>query len=385
MKKIVDDKLCCGCSACQNICPKKAIEMRDDESGFQHPVINQEKCINCMMCKKICPIINTKKIKDNQEAYSAYNINEEERKKSSSGGIFILIAKKIIDLGGVVFGAYFDEDMILKHGYVENKDELNKFQTSKYVQSKIGNMYSIARNFLNNGKLVFFTGTPCQIQGLKNFLKKDYENLYTQDIICHGVPSPLAWKKYIEYRKKIDNEKIIENVNFRNKENGWSNYNVIFKYKNKKYKEIYRNDWFMKAFLNNLIIRNSCTNCKFKKEYRSSDITLGDFWGINKIKKEMYDDKGTSLIIVNSKKGNKILKLIENEIKISSVPIEEAVRFNPSFNKPSKYNKKKRKFFKEINKKTDFDIIIKKFTFKEGIIKKIKNKIKNNIKKLYKK
>ena len=223
MLEIINKSNCCGCHACYNACPQNAIIMRKDELGFRYPVIDQEKCIECGLCKKVCPVLNKKKINNQPIAYACINKNDNVRRESSSGGIFTLIAEKILDLNGVVFGAQFDEKLNVSHAYVENKEDLYKLRKSKYVQSDIKDSYKKAKEFLDDDRFVLFTGTPCQVEGLYSYLRKDYNKLYTQDIICHGVPSPAVWKKYKEDVEKQKHMKVV-NMNFRDKSNGWMLY-----------------------------------------------------------------------------------------------------------------------------------------------------------------
>ena len=220
MNKICDKDKCCGCHACINICPKNAITMETDIGGFKYPVIDQSKCIKCGMCKKVCPVlINKVNSKKDIISYACFNKNLSERLNSSSGGIFVLLAKQIIKRKGVVFGASFDQNFEVRHSWIETENDLNQFMGSKYTQSTIGNTYKKARDILDKGKYVLFSGTPCQIEGLKSYLRKDYDKLITQDIICHGVPSPKLWKKYIEYQKQKHGENM-KSISFRNKDNG---------------------------------------------------------------------------------------------------------------------------------------------------------------------
>lgn len=373
MEVLEDKEKCCGCHACYNICPKEAIKMETDEKGFKYPVIDTKKCVKCGLCKKICPVLNNKENKNEPIAYCAYNKNEEVRKQSSSGGIFTLLAEEILDRNGVIFGASFDKEYNVCHTYIENKNELSKFRGSKYVQSSIGNTYKKAKMFLENDKYVLFTGTPCQIEGLKKFLNKDYEKLYTQDIICHGVPSPKVWEKYKEYRNKIDTNEI-KRINFRNKDNGWKEYNMDFEYKNSEYKNNHNNDLYMQAFLKNTILRDSCYNCHFKKTNRISDITLADFWGIEKVVPQMDDNKGTSLVIVNSKKGKELVEKIESKIIYRQVNLEEAIKYNPSMISSSTKDKNRKKFFENIDN-MEFDELVRKYTYHNNIVKKIIKKL----------
>ena len=365
---------CCGCHACFNICPKDAIEMKEDEYGFKYPVINQEKCIECGMCKKVCPIINKEKIINEPKTYACINKNEEIRLNSSSGGIFTLIAETILELNGVVFAAQFDDNFNVIHSYVNSKEELYKFRGSKYVQSIIGDTFKKVKKFLEQGKYVLFTGTPCQVEGLYSFLQKDYENLYTQDIICHGVPSPKVWKEYINFRKKIDTKNPIE-ISFRNKDEGWKLFNLKFKYNEGEYKKNQNTDVYMKAFLNNVSLRDSCYNCNFKKVSRISDITLADFWGIQKIMPKIDDDKGTSLVILNSEKGKKLFEKIKEKIDFKEVNFEEAIKYNPSMIKSVIKPQKRDSFFRDLEN-LDFNELEKKYFPEPKFIFKVIRKIK---------
>ena len=281
MIDIQEKNKCCGCHACYNKCPKNAIEMIEDEKGFKYPKINNEKCINCGLCDKVCPIINNPKIQNEPKAYACINKDEKIRMQSTSGGIFTLLATVIINKGGVVFGASFNNDFKVIHTYTETIEELEKFRGSKYLQSDINNSYKKAKDFLDNDRFVLFTGTPCQIEGFKSFLGKEYEKLYLQDIICHGVPSPKVWDEYKKYRENKAGAKL-KGMSFRSKYGTtWGKYHVNMKFENDKNYDMFHNDdVYMKAFLNHLSLRESCTDCKFKKKNRLSDITLADFWGI---------------------------------------------------------------------------------------------------------
>ena len=278
---IIDDKTkCSGCHACANACPKNCISMVSDEEGFWYPQVNKEKCIDCGLCEKVCPIIHKWQSDDSltTTAMAAINLNEEIRLKSSSGGIFTLIAEKIIDQGGVVFGAAFSDDFkSVQHICVDNIADLDKLRGSKYVQSKIGDTYKQAKEYLDSGRKVLFSGTPCQIGGLYSYLRKPYENLLTQDIICHGVPSPMVWEKYVEeHERKISSK--ANKVTFRNKKNGWKAYSVFIGFENRKqYLKEHSADMYIKAFLSDICLRPSCFDCQFKGIKRHADITLTDF------------------------------------------------------------------------------------------------------------
>lgn len=382
MINIIEKVNCCGCHACYNICLKNAIEMVEDEYGFKYPKINKEKCINCGLCEKVCPIINKPK-HDNKDCkvYGAFNNNEEERMQSSSGGIFSLIAKEVINKDGIVFGASFDDKFGVHHIEINKHTELKKLRTSKYVQSSIEDTYKKAREYLQNDKLVLFTGTPCQINGLYSYLQKNYDNLITQDIICHGVPSPKVWQRYLDYRKNKNKMKFSK-INFREKEPfGWKLYSLSI---NNEYNQIHGKDAYMISFLDNMSLRDSCYNCKFKDKERISDITLADFWGIENIMPEMNDNKGTSLVIVNTKKGQELLENIKGQITIKECNFDDAIKYNSAMTQSAPKHKKREQFLKEIFIKEDFEKITKKYEIKASLFGRFKKKIKRILLKIKK-
>jgi coenzyme F420-reducing hydrogenase beta subunit len=342
--------------------------MKPDNESFLFTKIDNDKCNNCGLCEKACPINKTqwqrtggtKEVK----AFAVINKNEEVRMNSSSGGVFTLLAEKIINEDGVVFGARFNEDWEVIHDYTETLDGLAAFRGSKYVQSGIGNTYKQVKDFLNDGegKKVLFSGTPCQIGGLKSYLQKDYENLFCVDIICHGVPSPKVWQKYVDFREEAAGGKTTK-IATRRKNCGWLQYSVSFAFANKtEYCEIFQKDLFMQAFLKNLCLRKSCYNCGFKTTNRISDITIADFWGVQNIVPEMFDDKGTSLVLLQSVKGQEIFEKIKSDTSFTEVDCEKSLQFNSAaFRSPIK-PKNRCKFMKKIDKNS-FDKLVKKYTY----------------------
>lgn len=316
MIDIKEKKNCCGCEACVQRCPKSCITMREDNEGFLYPEIDKDICIDCGLCEKVCPVINQAEERKPLAVYAAKHKDEQIRMASSSGGAFTAIAERVIDEGGVVFGAKFNQDWNVVHSYTETKEGLGTFRGSKYVQSRIGESYKEAEGFLKAGRKVLFSGTPCQIAGLKRFLRKEYDNLLTVDFICHGVPSPKIWREYLKNKtdsiasrfsgqKEID----VENVFFRDKCLGWKKYkftlniSIINKggLENKiKISEPFNNNIYLRGFLTDLYLRPSCHNCPTKSLKSGSDFTIGDFWGVQKIMPQIDDDKGVSIIIVNS-------------------------------------------------------------------------------------
>ncbi len=361
MAKIETNNICNGCQVCANVCPKSAISMVDNEKGFKVPKIDKEKCVDCGLCDKKCPVLNKKDAPQNTPiAYACYNNNEEIRAKSSSGGVFTLLAEYIIENGGVVVGAAFDDKFLVKHMIVDNSEDLAKLRTSKYLQSDVGFVYKQTKEILATSRLVLFTGTPCQVNGLLHYLGRDYENLYTQDIVCHGVPSPKVWNKYMEYRKAKDGLAPLE-INFREKIRGWNNYSVCFKYENGAYENSPAQDLYMQAFLRDASLRDSCYDCAFKGKSRAVDITLADFWGVESVLPELSDNKGISLLMIHTPKGKALFEKITDKIFSKEVDFEKSIAQNPSTYKSSAKPKNADEFFRNLDK-LDFEQLVAKYT-----------------------
>jgi len=372
MIEIKDKTNCSGCYACYNICPKSCITMKSDTEGFWYPEVDKNKCVNCDLCENVCPILHDRIIDNAPKAYACYNKDEVTRLKSSSGGIFSLIAKYVLKQKGVVFGASFDENFQLVHTYTESEDEIYKFRGSKYVQSKIGHSYSLAKKYLEDDRIVLFTGTPCQIDGLKSFLKKDYEDLITQDIVCHGVPSPKVWEKY---KSEVAKGHKIINVSFRDKSKGWSNGSLKIDFDDgTSFSQLGSDNIYIRGFIKNLYLRPSCFDCHSKSIHRNSDITLADFWGIQNIAPELNDEKGISLILINSVIGQKILDDIKSKVVYKEVGIEDSFRYNPCAYQSTIINPKRDTFLRELDN-ISFIQLLKKFGNDKFNIR-IKTKIK---------
>ena len=383
MIKIDDKQSCTGCYACLNICPKQCISMNNDDEGFWYPVVYDERCIECGLCDKVCPILNKVEYDNKPIAYACMNNDLSIRLESSSGGIFTLIAEQIITSGGIVFGARFDDNFNVVHDYAETKEGLRVLRGSKYLQSRIGETYKEAGKFLRKGGKVLFSGTPCQIAGLKSFLRSTYDNLFTVDIICHGVPSPLVWQKYIEYREETAGSKT-RKIAFRRKDEGWKLYSLSFIFQNdKEYIQTLKKDLYMRAFLKDICLRPSCYNCQFKTLNRESDITLADFWGVQKILPEMDDDKGTSLVFVNSEKGHEMFKEIKDKITLKEVDIKEAVSYNSAAIKSARFNPKRNSFFEDLDS-IPFKSMVKKYC-SDPMLTRIKRDIKSTSRTILKK
>lgn len=319
MINILEKKNCCGCTACMQICPKMCIQMVTDNEGFLYPQVNNLLCIDCGLCERVCPVINQNSPHKPHKVYAAKNKNENIRLKSSSGGVFSMLALNIINEGGIVFGAKFDENWNVSHDYTETTEGIESFRGSKYVQSSIGNNYKVTKEFLKNNRKVLFSGTPCQIAGLKKYLQKDYENLLTVEVVCHGAPSPKIWREYLKYKCVNNNASKIIDISFRDKTKGWKLFGLKISYDNShsinNNTELteFKKDLFMKGFLRNIYLRPSCYDCPARKCKSGADISLGDFWGIQNFFPEFDDDKGCSLVLLNSNKGKLAFEQLDTE------------------------------------------------------------------------
>ncbi|MBQ6708570.1 MAG: Coenzyme F420 hydrogenase/dehydrogenase, beta subunit C-terminal domain [Clostridia bacterium] len=352
MPELAPINICTGCTACMSVCPKNCITMESDKEGFRYPKLNDKsQCINCGKCELVCPVKNKVEY-PLPTAYAAYSNEDSLRSESSSGGVFSEFARYILNQSGVVYGAQYDDNFNVKHTRTDNEIGLSKLRGAKYSESDLGNTFADVLSDLKQGKKVLFSGTPCQVAGLKTFVKKDYENLYCIDFVCHGIPSPVAWNAYVEYRANCDSngEKQIE-INMRSKCSGWSRYKYssVFKYKNGTEKIVSNADnLFMSLFVGGCISRPSCESCNFKGYGRTSDITIGDFWGIWDTDPEMDDDKGTSVVLVQSEKGQELMAAISDKLIAKEVELETTSRLNTSILVPSKSNKYRKAAFNRI-------------------------------------
>lgn len=349
---------CTGCGACENACPVGAIEMKRDFEGFAYPEINLERCIHCGACERACPADAVSASEaESPKAYYAYTDNQSILMNSSSGGAFSILAAKIICEGGVVFGAGYAENFTVRHMSAANEEELKKLRTSKYVQSDIAKTYQEAKKALAEGKKVLFTGTSCQIAGLKQYLNRDYENLYTIDIVCHGVPSPQVWEEYL---KQYHSHKKINHVSFRDKTVGWNEFSMKITYEDgTSYCELATKDTFERAFLANLFLRPVCYQCQYKTLNRVSDLTLADYWGVEEVHPELSAQQGVSLILVHTDKGQRLYDEITEKMESGETDCDRAIKMNHGALHSVRWNQK-RKYFYEHWEKIPMQKLVKK-------------------------
>lgn len=328
MPNLVNWEQCCGCGACVNKCPKQAIRMQPNHEGFLHPVVDVEKCVECGACERACPGLTAATNPSTEpKAFVVQHKDDGVRYQSTSGGAFTAIAEEVIRRGGVVFGAAMSEELEVRHIFVEDIEGLAKFRNSKYVQSEIGDCYKQAKPFLNEGRFVCFSGTPCQINGLYKYVGKDYENLIAVDVVCKSVPSPLVFKKYVEYKKSREGG--ITDVVFRDKKRGFL-YCTMAHYLShedrKASRDVYRrgseSDEWLRMFLSGKISRSSCMTCPYQTKQRVGDFTLGDVWETGNAK--LDDNKGTTLVHVWTKKGAEFFDSIKENIRLETYPIEKS-------------------------------------------------------------
>lgn len=342
--KLCEAKDCSGCFACANICPKKCITMEEGINGHLFPVCDEKQCVDCGLCEKICPAINPVEFNEPKHTYAAWNKNLEEQKLSSSGGAAALLANAVLDKDGVVYGAAFDEDWNVCHVRCATKEDVMRLRTSKYVHSWIGDIYSKAKDDLNSGKTVMFAGTPCQVAGLKSFLRKDYENLFLVDLVCHGVPSG---KVYSEEIDRLADRKNLKWIYFRGIYGGTYGYGFTFDYGNRTETYPLRQSYYIRSFMDGVFFRESCYSCRYANTKRVGDITIGDFWGLGKeVPFENPEKRRVSLILVNTEKGDSLFNTIAPSLQYTEREYKEAVKGNPQLRqpigKPEQYEKFKK-------------------------------------------
>lgn len=354
MIEIKDKRDCCGCWACENVCPKQCIRMEEDEEGFRYPHIEKDTCIDCGLCEKSCPVLNAKPedTPHQQHGWLVQHKNEEIRHESTSGGAFTAIASWVIQQGGVVFGAgYRPGTFTVVHQAVEREEDLEIFRNSKYVQSEMGDCFQKALSYLKDGRLVLFSGTPCQIEGLLGFLKgKMYDNMLLLDVVCRGVPSPLLLQSYITAKRRLIGGEF-KKLLFRDKYYGYhySSFSIYNEDETRDYHKGVETNAYLRAFFSNLSDRPSCYDCRFKKRYRRSDLTLWDCFPIEKFTKKL-DGKGTTRVLVQSEKGRWVMEAVMNDIYAVAVDPDKLTSGVREMFHSVPLNPKRSQFFDDYNR-----------------------------------
>lgn len=356
--------------------------MQADSEGFLYPVVDEAVCVDCGLCEKVCHEQHPFDERLPLNVYAAINKDESVRIASSSGGIFYLLAEKTIAEGGIVFGARFDDQWQVVIDYADTLDGVRPFMGSKYVQARIASAYKDAEAFLKSGRKVLFSGSPCQIAGLHHFLAMSYDNLTTVDFVCHGVPSPKVWQLYLD-EVVTASRRVIKDIKFRNKRNGWKKFNFVLSYNEKdeavSLSSYHGTNHFMRAFLSDMILRPSCHECRAKQGRSHSDITIADFWGINNSMPEMDDDKGTGLILLNTEKGRHSLDW--NKVSFKESAYNVAARYNGGLRSITKPHPKRSDFFAHLDSQTNLvswiDICLRP-TLKQRIMRLLR-KLKSRV------
>ncbi len=379
MIKIVNEADCCGCEACVQRCPKQCIAMVMDDELFYYPKLDLSKCIDCGLCESVCPMLHVDPPKAPLKVCAAKNLNLNDRMGSSSGGMFIAIARCIINDGGVVFGAVYDKKWNVMFTSSDTIEGVYPMMGSKYVQARVGKAFEDVERYVKSGRKVLFSGTPCQIFALKRFLRKDYPNLVSVDFLCAGVPSPGVWSKYLsevvtksasleaETGKNtvlssfLNSISIIGDIEFRNKtQHGWEKYSFVVR-KNSAFQggknsvllsDIHYDNGYMQGFLSGIFKRRSCYSCKFVYGNSYSDLTIADFWGIRRAIPEFADDKGVSLVMVNSNSGKAIFDSLPIEYRMTSLAVAKAL--NGGFAEKRKIHPKRQMFYSYLHENASY-------------------------------
>ena len=361
MIRITDKSRCTGCTACVTACPAQCIVMRRDRQGFDYPVANPDLCLNCGKCDSICPVPKSAESRDSLAAFAVRV--PEYVDQCSSGGVFPKLAEDVIKADGVVYGAILQDDMTVGHTDVWNSEGLKKMRGSKYVQSDLYSVFEEIADNLKDGVKVMFTGTPCQIAGLNSYLGKDYENLLTVEVACHGVPSPGLWENYLRAVEKKYGGKVTD-VRFRDKSKGWRHYSFVMEIEGKgKVAVPYMKDPYMALFVQDMILRPSCYECRFVKGISGADITLADLWNVREVAPSMNDDKGVSLVIANSEKGLESLCGMD----LQSVDYHTAIKENGGFVPVKAIPQRRDEFFQGYGSAKDLPAYMKGFVVRKPL------------------
>lgn len=381
MRVFEQKERCSGCTACQHVCPVGAISMIPDEEGFLYPEIDEEKCIECDRCREVCPFhegYNRDDCFETPEVYAAKHVDSRVREASTSGGLFTALSDYVLQRNGVVYGAVFGAGLKVQHAGAEKPEDRDAMRGSKYVQSELADLFPKIKEQLAKGREVIFTGTPCQVAGLKAFLNnKTYANLLLCDLVCKGTPSPLFWKDYVALLEKKHNKRL-SNFFFRDKSRGWHNPRTLAIYEDGDVEsdtELLKS--FNRVFYQHIALRPSCHKCPFTNTYRTSDITIADFWGIENYKPAFDDNRGTSLVMINTPKGKAVFEEVKHSLVFERSSLEECTGAQKHLKQPAKPSSKRSAFWKDYSE-MGIEYALKKYAyptlfgrFKRGLLKPI--------------
>lgn len=361
MITISDKTLCCGCTACVTACPAQCIVMRRDREGFDYPVINSpDLCLGCGKCEKVCPVLSPMEKAEPSEVFAARS--QAFIDGSSSGGVFPALAEAVLADGGVVFGAVVNEDMTVGHAEAYDMAGVEKMRGSKYVQSDLYASYEDVRYWLQEGRKVLFTGTPCQVAGLHKYLDKAYDGLVTVDMLCHGAPSPGLWEKYVKALERRHGAKM-EYVRFKDKSDSWRHYSFTTSFGSCQYVD----DPYMALFVQDMTLRPSCYKCAMRDGRSGSDIMLSDLWSVQVSAPEMSDDRGVCGVYVYTEKGRQLMAAIASKVDVKPVDMELARMDNGGFNDPAGMPEKREEFFKGVHSTGDLIKHMKAYVVRKPI------------------
>ena len=377
MIEIIDKNKCCGCTACASVCPKNCIKMAPDQEGFLYPIVDQDNCVNCNQCVKVCQFLNKTERHKVESSYIVHHSDPSTRNRCTSGGAFTCMAEYFIRNGGVVYGAAFDSEMVVRHRRVDTLEGISALSGSKYVQSDLGNIFQFVQKDIRSGKHVLFSGTPCQVEGLKLFLRGEEQGLVTVDFACRAVPSPLSWEKYICYSEKKYSARVVS-ANFRSKKYGYHNSTMELSFDNgKKYFGSVHIDYMRKAFFEGLSIRQSCTNCAVRDVNRISDITMFDCWHSKRVSCiEKDDNMGWTALLIHSNKGKELLEVSASCLDKYEVSAEQVISFDGKLITENPYVHPKRDAFFKLLQSSGIKEAVQKtvpVTFKDYLREHIKN------------
>ena len=378
---------CSSCGACANICARGAITMQLDKEGFYRPIIDESICSKCGTCERACPwlknVSNPNECSESPKTIAAHAKDEQVRLESSSGGIFSVLAEHVLDDGGVVVGVAQVAPTRFEHIFIENKANLSKLRGAKYVQANPGLIYKQVRAMLIDGRKVLFSGTPCQVAALYSVLgQKKFDNLWTVDIVCHGVPSVKLFEKFAENISRVHNSTLVS-TEFRDKSTGWKAYSVSQRFDNgDKISEPYGKSDYMRLFLSRICQNKSCSDCKYRKLPRIADITLGDYWGIANYHPEMDDDNGTSVVLLNTNHGEKLFANVSENIKQCNSALENAIVGNPCIVRSSKENFRRPDFFADLDR-LSMNGLVEKYCVPLPLYKIVLLKMRNYVLKVF--